>query len=240
MQDITPEAQERVQEIAARHGVSPDAAMTLLRALSAGGGTMAQFSHPELGGMGQWSRGGMIMVGDMFNTALKARVDALCTELSALFGGNGPWQAGSTPAASSWWPAELGSPAWSGAQNDMRYAYFPASNRLAVSAGGQVALYDTAEHRIGGVSQQQGGSQVLTLSSDRGPVRLEDLRRLQASEGAASAPPAPAPSAPPHSPAPSETSDPLTLIERLADLRGKGVLSDEEFTAKKAELLRRL
>jgi hypothetical protein len=54
---------------------------------------MAQFSHPELGGMGQWSMGGMIMVGDMFNNGLKARVDALCNDLSALLRGPSPFAA---------------------------------------------------------------------------------------------------------------------------------------------------
>ncbi|MCR0981479.1 SHOCT domain-containing protein [Roseomonas populi] len=235
MQDITPEARDRLQEIAARHGVSTDAATTLLRALAAGGGTMAQFSHPELGGMGQWSRGGMVMVGDMFNNALAARVDALCTELSALFGGDGPWRAGST--SSSWWPADLGSPAWSGAQNDMRYAYFPAIHRLAVQVGGQVTLYDTQGHRVGGVSQQQGGSQVLSLSSDRGTIRLEDLQRVEAAAGAPKAPASPPSDTPA---APAQAGDPLALIERLAELHGKGILSDEEFAAKKAELLRRI
>ena len=43
---------------------------------------MAQFTHPELGGSGQWMQGGMTMVGDMFNNALKAQVDGLCAELS--------------------------------------------------------------------------------------------------------------------------------------------------------------
>src|SRR3954469_25058259 len=66
MQELTPEGQRIIQNIAQRHGISADAALTLLRALVAGQGTMAQFSHPDLGGMGQWSEGGMIMVGDMF------------------------------------------------------------------------------------------------------------------------------------------------------------------------------
>ena len=43
---------------------------------------MAQFSHPELGGPGQWSRGGMTMIGDMFNDALKTKVKQLCSELA--------------------------------------------------------------------------------------------------------------------------------------------------------------
>ena len=43
---------------------------------------MAQFSHSDFGGMSQWSSG-MTMVGDMFNTSLKSKLDALCTELAA-------------------------------------------------------------------------------------------------------------------------------------------------------------
>ena len=29
-----------------------------------------------------------------------------------------------------WWPADLGDPSTSGAQNDMRYAFFPDERRL--------------------------------------------------------------------------------------------------------------
>ena len=43
---------------------------------------MAQFSHPDFGGMSQWSPG-MSMVGEMFNTSLKSKLDAVCTELTA-------------------------------------------------------------------------------------------------------------------------------------------------------------
>jgi hypothetical protein len=84
MQELTPEGQRLIEDIAQRHKVSADAALTLLRALVVGHGGMAQFNHPELGGMGQWTQGGMTMVGDMFNQGLKARVDALCTELASL------------------------------------------------------------------------------------------------------------------------------------------------------------
>src|SRR5215213_9076019 len=84
MHDLSPEARARLDAIAARHGVSPDAALALVRAMAAGRGVMAQFNHPELGGMGQWLRSGMVMVGDMFDTGLKLRVGALCAELVAL------------------------------------------------------------------------------------------------------------------------------------------------------------
>src|ERR1700676_1173096 len=60
----------------AKHSVSPAAVQVVLAALRSGGGRMAQFSHADFGGMSQWSPG-MSMVGDMFNTQLKAKLDAL-------------------------------------------------------------------------------------------------------------------------------------------------------------------
>jgi hypothetical protein len=90
---LTAEGQRVVEEIALRHEVSAEAAVALLSALAAGHGMQAQFSHPDLGGMGQWSRGGMIMIGDMFNNSLKARVDALCLELSGLLDSATPFAA---------------------------------------------------------------------------------------------------------------------------------------------------
>jgi CelD/BcsL family acetyltransferase involved in cellulose biosynthesis len=71
-----------IARVAIRHSVSADAVRTIMQALRAGGGTMAQFSHPEFGGMSQWSPG-MSMVGDMFNNSLKSKLDAVCTELAA-------------------------------------------------------------------------------------------------------------------------------------------------------------
>ena len=84
MQSLPAQGQQRVEAIAQRYGVSTDAVITLLDALIAGHGTMAQFTHPELGGSGQWMHGGMTMVGDMLNHALKAQVDGVCAELARL------------------------------------------------------------------------------------------------------------------------------------------------------------
>jgi len=81
MQPLTQSGEAAVQNLAQRYGVSVDAAKTLLFAVNAGGGSMAQFYHPELGGGGQWMRGGMTMVGDMFNNGLQATVAGLCSEL---------------------------------------------------------------------------------------------------------------------------------------------------------------
>jgi hypothetical protein len=174
MQDLTPEAQARLADIAARHGVSTGAAETLLRALAYSGGSQAQFNHPELGGMGQWQPG-MIMLGDMFNNGLKAQVDGLCHELATLWREGGvfvPLPAGAAGGfGGNWWPADLGTPATSGAQNDMAYAYFPQAARLALKNGSLVQLFDTTGFSIFGVSQQQGGpAQTLVFATDRGPM----------------------------------------------------------------------
>ncbi|HEY9212502.1 MAG TPA: SHOCT domain-containing protein, partial [Ancylobacter sp.] len=58
MDTSNPATSRLIEDVASRHGVSTEAVRVLLQAVAAGGGTMAQFSHPELGGMGQWSRGG--------------------------------------------------------------------------------------------------------------------------------------------------------------------------------------
>ena len=65
MPNLTPDGLRIVAEIASRHGVSLEAAFAVLDSLALSNGAQAQFSHPDLGGMGQWSRGGMIMIGDM-------------------------------------------------------------------------------------------------------------------------------------------------------------------------------
>jgi hypothetical protein len=269
MQTLTPDGERAVQNLAQRYGVSVDAVKTLLFAVSAGGGTMAQFHHPELGGGGQWMRGGMTMVGDMFNSGLQATVSGLCAELSSLLANGQPIAAvehssgGFRASGNAWWPAELGVPSSSGAQNDSRYAYFPQLRRLAVERGGQMTVYDTLDHRIGGVQQQQGGTAgSLSFSSQFGTFTVDSLRALPTSlpEPAEPAPLAYQPSdaqnsagrsseanqAPSHAPESAQAlgsesrAEILTTIERLAQLHQKGILSDDEFRSKKSELLARL
>jgi hypothetical protein len=84
LRQLTEQGRQRIDELALRYSVSADAVMTLLQVLVNSNGTMAQFSHWEFGGNGQWMPGGMTMVGDMFNHGLKAKVDGLCSELSQL------------------------------------------------------------------------------------------------------------------------------------------------------------
>lgn len=217
-------------------------------------------------------------------------------------GGPGPGIRTAGPSRDAWWPAGLGGPASSGAQDGMRYAWFPEARRLVVESGGRRTVYDTGEHRIGGVSQQQGAAGGLAFASQHGPLDLARLpvvpepperrreaepapaagtahtpapRRAHATAsgqspvpdpsgaqpsrtGAAHAghpshpdPAAPVPGDPPAAraaavPAAAASAlshDPdrvLGLLEKLADLQARGILSAEEFAAKKTELLARL
>jgi hypothetical protein len=234
---------------------------------------MAQFNCPELGGGGQWMSGGMTMVGDMFNNGLKNTVDNLCCEISNALNVTQifPVIPQGQPGSSMWWPQDLGQPFSTGGQNNTRYAVFP--QRLAVDIDGQVTIYDTLDHQIGGVSQQQGNETTLTFSSQYGTLAVNSLPILSG-PGCPTAPqtnfaqplqeafePAPSvaqqpffhneandPSAPfepvqaQNNPnAVSSSSDEiLTLLEKLGQLNQAGILTEQEFQQKKAELLNRL
>jgi hypothetical protein len=235
------EVQNTIEKVAADNGVSEAAVQALFDALVAGGGTMAQFSHPELGGMGQWSRGGMLMIGDMFNYQLKARVDHICSQLADLASQQHAMRrdAQGSGAGRGWWPEGLGLPSSSGAQNDMRYAFFPAERRLAISDGGTVTVYDTDDHLISGVSQQQSGSRSVAFTSQKGEVRLQDLRQVSRGGDEARAP-QPTLGAERPRPETAPADDVLRKIEGLSELLKKGLLTEDEFRTKKAELLARL
>jgi len=137
-------------------------------------------------------------------------------------------------------------PAASGAQNAMRYAYFPAQHRLAIAVHGHLRLYDTLDHQVSGVSQQQGPGSRVIFTSQHGVVEVITLPIIasarpgspdqgsSASTRSASTPP-PEPDI-----AAAQATDMFAILERLAELRHKGILSEEEFATTKAELLRRL
>ena len=144
-------------------------------------------------------------------------------------------------ASGQWWPAELGFPNGTGAQNQVRYAYFNQEHRLAVELNGRVTVYDTLDHQIGGVSQQQGRGGSLTLTSQHGTVSVSTLPVVSV-DGVQTETPEPrvAPASEPYRPDSAPETDIFTKIERLAELHQKGILSSEEFAAKKTELLSRL
>ena len=144
-------------------------------------------------------------------------------------------------ASGQWWPAELGVPNGTGAQNQVRYAYFNQKHRLAVELNGHVTVYDTLDHHISGVSQQQGRGGSLTLTSQHGTVSISTLPVVSAEGVQTKAPePSVAPASEPYRSDGAQQMDLFAKIERLAELHEKGILSSEEFAAKKAELLSRL
>src|ERR1700758_1742515 len=286
---VPPEAENAIADIAQRHGLSREPLLAMLFALHSGGGTMAQFSIPELGGSGQWMQGGMTMVGgNMFDNALRARVDALCSELAQLLATSSVFPPSMFTSA-NWWPADLGVPSAAGGQNDVRYAIFPSTRRLAIQINGVTKVFDTGEHHISGVQQQQqggggmqqqqqGGGGVqqqqpggaygsVTFTSQFGTLDVSSLpevgtQRVTGTPAAAHAPQhaahepqhqsqyqsQPAPQFAPQTQAPEpafgasgdDSAAIVAAIESLAGLHERGILSDEEFAAKKAELLGRL
>ena len=309
MRQLSSAGQQLINDIARRHGFSVDATLSMLESVINGNGTMAQFSHPEFSGSGQWMQGGMTMVSDMFNNYLKGRVDALCSELANLianqpellrsgsfqsqsqgggnsqsqgygqqqssFGGQIGGQSGSqshsptqggngfgpaslfvppAPGTSGdWWPADLRWPNSTGAQNNVRYAYFSQARRLAIDVNGTVTVYDTLDHQIGGFSQQQSVGGTLSFSSQYGLIDVASLPVVSsngmppaAAVGRSEAMPMPVlvPAVPSFGTASGSGAgrdgDVFATLERLADLRAKGVISDADFAAKKSELLSRV
>jgi len=232
----------------------------------------------------------MTMVSDLFNNHLKYRVDSICNDISnelannqltpfvASFqsqsqnGSNSQMQAGGSMGSSNslfvpdpeanWWPQDLGAPNAVGSQNNVRYAYFANSRRLAVKTGNNIWVYDTGDHQIGGFSQQQGSGGSITFTSQYGVVNLSTLPVISQNGVTPPAPVVPQPVAEQNScstpiqneesvsiplnvtndsiPASLSGDDILAMLERLGGLCDKNYITKEEFAAKKAELLKRL
>ena len=79
----------------------------------------------------------------------------------------------------TWWPADMGSPSSSGAQNGLRYAFFADERRLLVEREGQLTVYETGDHDIGGVSQADSGTRSVEFTSQHGAVALSDLKVVE-------------------------------------------------------------
>ena len=70
----------QLDTVAAKHGFSPAAVRQFYDAIRAGNGTAAQFSHPEFGGMGQWMRSGMMMIGEIHGDSRATVLKTVSTE----------------------------------------------------------------------------------------------------------------------------------------------------------------
>lgn len=256
---------QNMTNVANRYGISVHAVTDLTQALMRSGGTMAQFNISELGGGGQWMLGGMTMVGDMFNNGLKATVDGLCIELSNLINQGGIQykplpkvqnQNGFMSGNGGNWWGDLGFPNSTGSQNNTSYAIFSNINRLAIQENGKVTVFDTLDHQIGGTGQQQGGSYSVSFTSQYGNVDLNQLPIISGGNNQ------PKPNTVNNNIVQQEPiqsnqeliqevaqnnnsntafeEDIFMKIEKVAALKDKGILTEQEFENKKADLLSRL
>ncbi|MCF2442326.1 SHOCT domain-containing protein [Dyadobacter sp. CY345] len=257
MKSLTKEGEKKIEDIAARYELSQDSVKSLLDAIIQGNASMAQFNIPELGGHGQWMKGGMTMVGDMSNRSLKITVDALCTELATLVTTEILFEKSekldsldkTEIKSAKPWPSVFGTPTTSGSQNNFRYAYFAQVHRLIIEKDGTRSIYDTKHHQISGVSQQQGSGQSFVLSSHDGPVDISSLTLI--SEPGTLEQPTPelqydvvkssgAKEDNTRQSAPISEDDIFAKIEKLSGLYEKGHITEEEYKTKKSELLARL
>ncbi len=177
---------ETINQLAERHGFSPDLAQRLLHDLRRGGGRQVQFNDPALGGMGMWQSGGMLMIGDMMNHALKARVAAFLSDLAALLETSpevSPQLTRRVERAASMAQNQAtisqsgGGGSFSVMQNGSSYRYAADRNELVVD---DTEVYDTTGLRVIGIhSQQQNGRGTLILNTDQGPRQIGELKRIR-------------------------------------------------------------
>lgn len=170
--------EKEVKRIAKKHNFSEETVQILLQSIIQGGGSQAQFNLNELGGMGQW-QAGMIMIGDMFNNGLKNRVNDLCFELSEL-SRNLPVEK-TEGKKSEKVKAETRQVTFKGSQNEMTYQYFDSENRLEILENGKMeAQYDTTGFELSGVQQQQDNSIKSIKFQDKNgkTLSLKDFKKV--------------------------------------------------------------
>ena len=225
MPRLTPEGEKVIAALAERYAVSVDAVKLMLDAVAKA--TVDNLCN-ELSNL-LASQPGIVSLATQTQSQSQGGGGGIVSEGVSLFVPQSSYQSG------TWWPSELGSAAATGAQNSLRYAYFPMSRRLAIDYGGRIEIYDTLDHNIQGFGQQQSGDASLTFNSQHGVFRVDSLPRADGGHQS----PKPA-KMPPQPSSGSDASSIVSLIEQLGHLKELGILTDEEFATKKAEVLKRL
>lgn len=173
---------------------------------------------------------------------------------------------GSMSQSGNWW-GDLGFPNSTGSQNGTSYAIFSSIGRLAIQENGKVIVFDTLDNQIGGVGQQQGGNYSVTFTSQYGTVDLSSLPIVSGGDFNANSNEVasndyierePEPIVQDAVPEPmiqdsvpelmpdkvlknmDQEEDVFMKLEKLSTLKDKGILTEDEFMNKKAELLSRL
>ena len=236
---VTPEAANAVSDIAQRHGLSREAVLAMLFAAAHRRRQHGPVRHPRTRRLWAMDAGrdddGRQHVRQRAQGARRCavqRVGAVARHHHRV-SRVGRERAGRFTSG-NWWPADLGVPSSAGGQNDARYAVFPSTRRLAIQINGATRVFDTGEHQIGGVQQQQGGGYgTVSFTSQLGTFDVSSLRELgarQVAETPASAPVAPArlavpvaasvPSGPPRPACGAADADAATCPRRI--IRGPG------------------
>jgi hypothetical protein len=168
---------KEIKRLAKKYGFSEETIETLLNGLIQSGGNQVQFNIFELGGMGQW-QSGMVMIGDMFNNGLKNTVNNLCYELVELVR-NPPAEKNKSKTEKS---KKVDAPTFKGSQNETGYQYFATKNRLEILKDGKVKTkYDTSGFELTGAQQQQNNSEKdFTFQDKNGKtLSLKDFKKLK-------------------------------------------------------------
>lgn len=168
----------KIHDIAAKYQITEATVRTLLEGLQTTSGFQVQFNSAELGGMGQW-QSGMVMIGDMFNDGLKAKVAALCAELASFVR---EYQA-AQPEEKEKEDATVSAPiktipaTFSGSQNGAKYAYYAPQNVLQIEEEGKISRYSTEGLTLWGVQQSQDGTgKKLKFTHAGGTITVDDLK----------------------------------------------------------------
>lgn len=170
---------KKIKEIASKYQVSEETVRALLEGLKVSGGRQVQFNIRELGGMGQWQSGGMVMVSDMFNHSLKVKVSELCSELAEL---SQTMEEEEKPKMMAETKSVTSKPSatFKGRQNDSHYAYYANESLLEIEENGKVTKYNTEGYALSGAQQSQSNSlRNLSFTYPGGTVSLKDLKKVK-------------------------------------------------------------
>ncbi|TAE03736.1 MAG: hypothetical protein EAZ97_01080 [Bacteroidetes bacterium] len=165
---------KKLKEIAKKHNFSEELVERIWENLLQTQGNQVQFNEPELGAMGQWQNG-MVMISDMFNLRLKNKVNDLCTELSVLAKEQLTNDAKKPKSKDESEKADC-----IASQNGTEYAYFSKTNRLRMRKDDKTTFYDTTGYKITGISQaQQNGKEKVEIWAGKQKLSLEDFEKVK-------------------------------------------------------------
>lgn len=175
-----PQLEQEYQRIAQQYGVSAEAVQQLAHALIRGRLKTARFNHPELGGIGKWRRGD-VLLGDVRDEDHKTLVWRLAEELMPLLK-HVPLPASSEENEQTlvmpWWGDRLlGEPIITDRFESVQYGYFLESRRVIVLRGDDLIHYDADGLLVTGLVRRVSPSRglELILQTVTGEVNVEAL-----------------------------------------------------------------